>query len=292
MNNENMRKSVLFYVLAALFAAVAEPLRAQVTLNFDMGRRGPAIDNDHYGIFFEEINHAGDGGLYAELIKNRSFEENADTPESWSLVGSGTMKLNTEQLLNIHQGHSLELVTRSTSTGIRNSGWWGIKYVSDKVYDLSFWVMSPTDVDCKFVATLQNADGSASCGRAKINVSLLAGQWQKVTASIKATRSVDGGSFCLRPGVKGTFYLDVISLFPPTFKGYKNGLREDLAQMLYDLRPGFVRFPGGCFVEGLFANGKTNHFEWKKTIGPIEERPGHRNQNWGYQVTDGLGYHE
>lgn len=264
---------------------------AQVKLDFDMGRRGPEIGKDHYGIFYEEINHAGDGGLYAELIRNRSFEEDASQPAYWSLSGSGRISLDSEHLLNAQQGHSLCLVTTSLTSGLINEGYWGMKFESGKTYTLSFWVMSDEDKDCSFMADLQNASG-ASCGRATFKASLAAGQWQQLTATIKATKSAQGGKFFLRPGSKGTFYFDVISLFPPTFKDRKNGCRTDLAQKLYDLKPGFVRFPGGCYIEGLFANGKDNRFEWKKTIGPIEQRPGHRNQNWGYNITDGQGYHE
>ena len=87
-------------------------------------------------------------------------------------------------------------------------------------------------------------------------------------------------------------YLDVVSLMPPTYKNRENGCRKDLAEMLEALTPRFVRFPGGCYVEGTWQNDKTNRFEWKKTIGPIEERPGHMNVNWGYRVSDGFGYHE
>ena len=85
---------------------------------------------------------------------------------------------------------------------------------------------------------------------------------------------------------------DMISLFPPTYKDRPNGCRKDLAMMLEAMRPGFVRFPGGCYIEGQNSGTGHNRFEWKKTIGPIEERPGHWNQSWGYRVSDGLGFHE
>ena len=264
---------------------------AQVKLAFDMGSRGPEIGKDHYGIFYEEINHAGDGGLYAELIRNRSFEEDANSPAYWTMTGGGRISLDASHLLNIHQGHSLCMVANSTTAGIRNDGYWGMKFVSGKTYELSFWVMCEEEKECKFQAELQASDGT-NCGRVSFKETLEAGKWKQVTASIKATKAAQSGKFFLKPGVRGTFYFDVISLFPPTFKGRKNGCREDLAQMLFDLKPGFMRFPGGCYIEGLWANGKDNRFEWKKTIGPIEERPGHRNQNWGYQITDGQGYHE
>ena len=89
---------------------------------------------------------------------------------------------------------------------------------------------------------------------------------------------------------KGTIVLDVVSLFPPTFKNRENGLRPDLAQLLYNIHPKFVRFPGGCYVEG--QESPENAFHWEKTIGPIEERPGHKNVNWRYRTSDGMGFDE
>ena len=281
----------LYFLPALLLAMTTLHASAQVKLAFDMGQRGALIGTDHYGIFYEEINHAGDGGLYAELIRNRSFEEDTSQPAYWNVVGSGRITLDSKHLLNIHQDHSLCLVASVATAGIRNDGYWGMKFESGKQYELSFWIMSEEDKDCKFQTELQASDGTV-CGRSTFKASLVAGEWQRLTATIKATKNVTGGKFCLRPGAKGTFYIDVVSLFPPTFKNRKNGCRVDLAQKLYDLKPGFVRFPGGCYIEGLWANGKDNRFEWKKTIGPIEERPGHRNQNWGYNITDGQGYHE
>jgi len=109
---------------------------------------------------------------------------------------------------------------------------------------------------------------------------------------ITATGNDDRGYLVLKGSRAGVIYLDVVSLFPPTFKDRENGCRPDLAQMLADLHPRFMRFPGGCFIEGAYGDGATNRFEWKKTVGPIEERPGHMNRNWGYKVTDGMGYHE
>lgn len=284
-------RNTFLSALVILLSSSAITVNAQVKFDFDMGQRGPSIGEDQYGIFYEEINHAGDGGLYAELIRNRSFEEDRNSPVFWNVVGSGTIKLDTQHLLNIYQEHSVRFVSNSTTSGIRNDGYWGMNIVKGDTYQLSFWVMTMSDWMGRFIAELQSPDG-ANCGRALMDVELTAGEWKNITAEILATKSAQSGKFMLRPNKKGTYYFDVISLFPPTFKDRKNGLRKDLGQMLYDLKPGFVRFPGGCYIEGLWANGKDNRFEWKKTIGPIEERPGHRNQNWGYQITDGQGYHE
>lgn len=119
---------------------------------------------------------------------------------------------------------------------------------------------------------------------------MLSKKWQKLTADLRSNGNDPKARFELVFSGNGTVTLDVISLFPPTFKNRPNGLRQDLAQMLYELHPKFVRFPGGCFVEG--KKRPENAFHWEKTIGPIEERPGHENVNWGYRTTDGLGFDE
>ena len=116
--------------------------------------------------------------------------------------------------------------------------------------------------------------------------------WTKYTATIQPTGSDTNASLKISAGKAGNLTLDMVSLFPPTFKDRENGCRPDLAQMLADMHPAFMRFPGGCYIEGTHQNGMTNRFEWKKTIGPVETRPGHRNVNWNYRVSDGLGFHE
>lgn len=263
---------------------------AQVTLNLDAGQRGPEIGNRHYGIFFEEINHAGDGGLYAELVQNRSFEDNGTNPDKWWAIGKAEIQLITEDLLNDKQEHALEVVFKENGDGVRNEGFWGINVVSGETYQLTFWVKTKTSFNGRLTAELQNAD-QKSLGSTEISTTV-GKEWTKVTAEITATENDPNGWLALKGSASGSICLDVVSLFPPTYKDRPNGCRKDLAQMLETMKPAFVRFPGGCYVEGAFANEKTNRFEWKNTIGPIEERPGHRNQNWGYNISDGFGFHE
>ena len=265
-------------------------LSAQVTLDIDAAKRGAEIGKRHYGIFFEEINHAGDGGLYAELISNRSFEDNAANPDNWEKVGKGTnIELCTTGLLNEVQ-HNALAVNIAKRGGIRNNGYWGINVVSGQTYKLSFWIKSDKGFSGTLTAALETKEG-ASLGQTEIDV-VLNGEWQQITTDIVATGNDTQGWFSLTTSKKGNFIIDMVSLFPPTYKDRANGCRIDLAEKLEAMKPAFVRFPGGCFVEGEYRNGKTNRFEWKKTIGPIEERPGHRNVNWNYNVSDGLGFHE
>ncbi len=276
--------------LALLGLVCSVSLTAQVTLTFDVGRRGPAISSTHYGIFFEEINHAGDGGLYAELIHNRSFEDNTSNPDKWWPVGDGVMALISDGLLNAVQGHALKLTMSKAGDGVRNEGFWGINVLAGQTYRLSFWIKAETAFVGNLKAELQTKDG-ASLGSKDIQVDVK-DKWIKMTAEITATEGSPVGWFALTGDRAGTICLDVVSLMPPTYKNRENGCRPDLAGMLEAMKPSFVRFPGGCYVEGHGTVENTNRFEWKKTIGPIEERPGHWNRNWGYRVSDGLGFHE
>ncbi|MCD8318805.1 MAG: carbohydrate binding domain-containing protein [Paraprevotella sp.] len=286
-----MNRSFLKKGLATLFCgAYMTSLMAQVTLDVDAGQRGPAIGDRHYGIFFEEINHAGDGGLYAELIQNRSFEDNASAPDKWEAVGQARLSVTTDGMLNSAQQHALELEFKAAGDGVRNEGFWGIDVVKGQVYKLSFWIKGKPSYDGTLTAELQNGSGE-TLGRTPITVKVGA-EWTKITAEITATGEDKAGNFVLESAVPGDICLDVVSLFPPTYKGRENGCRIDLAEKLAAMKPSFIRFPGGCYVEGFYANGKTNRFEWKITVGAIEERPGHMNQNWGYNVTDGFGFHE
>ena len=140
------------------------------------------------------------------------------------------------------------------------------------------------------VAQLISTDGQTIYGETTIEGEVPVGQWTKLTATIRATESVKRGRFALLTSNNGQLMVDVVSLFPYTWRGRKNGMRPDLAQLLADLHPSFLRFPGGCYVEGTDA--LENAFQWKKTIGPIELRNGHQNVNWGYRSSDGLGFDE
>jgi len=287
MTTYHLKRSFTALGLAALLTGSAT---ADVSLNIDAGRRGAKIGDLHYGIFFEEINHAGDGGIYAELIRNRSFEDNNSSPEHWSKVGNASLSLVSSGLLNDVQKKALKLTFSKAGDGLSNEGFWGINAVNGNEYTISFWVKSDDGFDGNLEASLTDASGK-SLGSVKIPVKADK-EWKKVSAKFKATGSDGKASFRLTGDKAGTLSLDMVSLFPPTYKNRENGCRPDLVKMLADMHPAFVRFPGGCFVEGTSRNGATNRFEWKKTIGGIETRPGHYNVNWEYPVSDGLGFHE
>ena len=282
-----MKKTILTTALA-LTAGLAAT--AQVTMNIDATRRGPMTSEYQYGLFFEEINHAGEGGLYAELVKNRSFDEGT---EAWTTIGGATMSIATNSLLNDIQKQALKVTTNGASAtnmvGVMNKGYWGMNVVEDSTYTLSLWVRGAKAYTNNIKAQLRGSNGTTILGEATLqgNVS---STWSKLTATIKATGTDKKGQLALLTSHDSHLYIDVVSLFPYTWKGRKNGMRPDLAQLLADTKPTFLRFPGGCYVEGEGSYEQT--FQWKKTIGPIEERPGHMNQNWRYWSSDGLGYDE
>ncbi|MCR5315071.1 MAG: carbohydrate binding domain-containing protein [Bacteroidaceae bacterium] len=296
-------------LIAVLFISACS-MNAQVVINVDATQKGPKISPTHYGIFYEDINHAADGGLYAELIRNRSFEddlmgggrnmrrrggqnnqnEGQTEPRisNWFSVGSASLKLIQENLLNSVQHNALNVMLKKAGDGVRNEGFWGMNAVKGTKYRLSFWAKSLNGYNGTITAQLQSTNGQ-SLGNVKINANF-GKEWKKYTAIITATGNDPRAEFSLTADKVGEFQIDVVSLFPPTFKNRENGMRPDLAQMLADMHPRFMRFPGGCFVEG--QQSPDNAFRWKRTIGPIEQREGHANVNWGYRTSDGIGFHE
>lgn len=285
------------HLFSAFLLGVAMTAEAQVDITIDAKNLGPKISPTHYGIFFEDINHAADGGLYAELIQNRSFEDDADVPVHWQAVHNqhsrASIELTAEDPMNGAQRHSLRVIVTQAGgnnmAGVSNEGYWGMNVVKGREYKLSFWAKSDKKYKATLKALLRTEGMISNLGEVDIPVKLTE-KWQKYTATIKATGNDPKAVFDLITNVPGTFQLDVVSLFPPTFKDRENGMRPDLAHMLADMKPKFMRFPGGCFVEGQVS--PENAFRWERTIGPIEERPGHMNVNWGYRTTDGMGFHE
>lgn len=291
-----MRRKTLLVSVCMLTAA---SLQAQVQIDVDAAQKGINVSENLYGIFFEDINHAADGGIYAELIRNRSFEDGpafgkpADL-NSWTTRQSAgaklTMQLTQKKLLNEYQCNALKINVKATDKSpvyLVNSGFWGIHAVQGRSYQLSFWAKGSYKGNVK--ATLCNAQGNVIYASAAIPKKI-SGKWTKYTATMKSLGNDEKAVFAFAFDGKGTLDLDVVSLFPPTFRNRPNGLRPDLVDMLHAMHPKFMRFPGGCFVEG--QDSPDNAFRWQRTVGPIEDRPGHWNVNWRYRTTDGLGFHE
>jgi len=284
-----MKSRIFAFLILLLLPGIAF---SQPKLTLDVNRTGVAVSPTHYGIFFEDINHAADGGLYAELIRNRSFEDTT-TPEYWTVTtqtgATATANIETSNLLNVNQSKALKLTvsnpTPTARAGIYNPGFWGIHVVDGQQYKLSFFAKRDATFNGAITASLESSSGVKY---AQATVTDLGTNWQKYTVTLTAAGNNTAARFVLSTTSTGTVYFDVVSLFPPTFNNRENGLRPELAQLLVDLKPTFMRFPGGCFVEGDVL---ANRFQWKKTIGNIENRPGHSNL-WGYRTSDGMGYHE
>ncbi|NLY43956.1 MAG: DUF1080 domain-containing protein [Clostridiaceae bacterium] len=263
-------------------------------LNINVGEPGIEISPYLYGIFYEDINHAADGGIYAELISNRSFEDNSGNPVNWYLVKGqnsiGSMFLDTTNLLNSAQQRALclniESVGQNERVGVANRGYWGMNIVDGARYELNFYARCSSDFNGPITVSLENTSGTEKY--AQQTITGVTTDWKKFSCVLTANGSSKNAQLVISASDTGKIYLDVVSLFPETWKGRPNGLRIDLAEKVADLKPTFVRFPGGCFVEG---DTLENAFRWKNTIGDISERPGHWNL-WGYRTTDGLGYHE
>ncbi len=294
-------------LLMAGLAAFAATLQAQVTIDIDAQQRGPKVSPMLYGIFYEDINHAADGGIYAELIRNRSFEDGprfgapADM-QGWSTFAAAPSQLTARliqpskktPLLNSVQHNALELDVKASAAMpvcLVNEGYWGINAVQGRSYRLSFWAKA-LKYKGTVKATLCSQDGSQLYAETVVSgfPAAKAKGWTKYEATFIANGNDPQAQFALVFDGVGQVQIDVVSLFPPTFKNRANGMRPDLANMLWQMHPKFMRFPGGCFVEG--QESPDNAFRWERTIGPIEEREGHWNVNWGYRTTDGLGYHE
>lgn len=300
----------------------------EATIRIDLARRGADIPASMYGIFFEEINHAGDGGLYAELIQNRGFEDsslpegytvkgdqifppadrtnhltgarphpdlsfrwNPDPIPAWrfeQLEGSGaSAELTREYPLNEASPTALKVtLPEKGRIALSNCGFWGMNIEKGKGYYLRMNTSNGNRFEGRAILKLVAEDGTEPCNRPlAIDPDRT---WCEYTGQLTATGSDPHARFVIELEGTGTLLLDYVSLFPETFRNRINGLRKDIAQTLEALHPAFVRWPGGCIVEGIDLS---NRIEWKKTIGDPKNRPGIYD-TWGYRATMGFGYHE
>ena len=342
----NGKSVVVFtWVLAQLVVftglVLAQDADPTAAIRVNMREEKAPVPATLYGIFMEEISHAFDGGIYAELIQNRSFEEGvlppgmklvknkdgssrmeleklpAGVPENkwdmpwpwngncgwdpkreligWSLLDEGgaraDMKVTDANPMNASSSRSLALtvVVPENAAGraaLVNSGYWGINVQAGTSYALTFY-LRPETYQGPLTASLETKDGKvlASHDFGKVEP---ATSWRKYTATLKANDTDAKARFVLSFRGNGTLQVDWVSLFPPTYKNRPNGLRLDLARYLEELKPAFIRYPGGCYVEGLsWASAP----DWRKMVCPPEERPGMWGY-WKYRSTDGFGYHE
>ena len=290
----------------ARFAAVglllvsAQVLAAETpTLKVHADRPGAKISPVLYGIFFEEINRAGDGGIYAEMIQNRSFEDDRGGNEAkptrmpgWSLVkneaSKADMAIDASQPICDKNPNSLRLDITAVDgrVGVANEGFKGIAVQKGAQYLFSLYARAAAGFQGPLAITIEDKGGKVF---ATTKIDGLAAAWKKFDTTLTADDATTAGRLVIAVAAPATLWIDQVSLFPKdTWNGRANGLRRDLAEMLKGMKPAFVRFPGGCYVEG---DRLPNAFRWKNSIGDLAQRPGHWNL-WGYRSTDGLGYHE
>ncbi len=300
-------------------------------INIDVASQKAEIQPSMYGLFFEDINRAMDGGLYAEMILNRGFEENTlpsgctydpvrkvvcapnkpvysnpsvrrdftipwdigNTHPGWSISTSGgtlyTSKIVDTNPLNPATTQSFYLDIQSCQQPVQliNSGFWGIALKREEKYLLTFYLLANPGYSGEVDAQLLDA-GNQIINSHSFTVTNDGG-WHKYECEFTAGRTLNNARFALQFNAAGIVQIDYVSLFPEkTFKNRKNGFRTDVAGMLADLKPAFLRWPGGCIVEGLTME---NRVKWKNTIGSPETRKGEYNL-WGYHSTNGFGYHE
>ena len=245
------------------------------------------ISPDLMGIFFEDISYAADGGLYAELIQNRDFEYTADdhrgwdAKTAWKLEGEGTTwTIETQAPIHKNNAHYAVLKTTAPGAKLTNEGWDGIPLQKGKKYDFSLFTKGAGPLRVSLV------EGKTLIASKTFKATK---EWRQQKVVLTALQSADKASLVIEPLEVGSIHLDFISLFPQeTFKGHPNGLRKDLAEVIADLKPRFVRFPGGCATHG---QGIDNIYHWQATVGELWERQPDMNI-WSYHQTRGLGFHE
>ncbi|MDR3108411.1 MAG: hypothetical protein LBU65_01810 [Planctomycetaceae bacterium] len=280
---------IVLSLVLGITAFAQKPFTA--ALNVSVDKPGIKVSPSLYGIFFEEINLAGDGGIYPELIRNRSFEFETDKPEYWSYGASKgalvSVKLDDNDSVSEFNRKVLRVDysnNSGTNVSVINSGYWGIPVGEGKSYDLVVYAKGSGGLNCR----IETYDGKHIHG--SVTIDKLDSVWKPYKLQITSNSNDPKSRFVISPTNKqGTFVLDYVSLKPAaadTFKGH--GLRKDLMERLAALKPAFVRFPGGCWVEGDTMREASR---WKRTIGKPIDRWTQPNL-WNYKSTNGLGYHE
>jgi len=274
---------------ASINTITTEPTNIIPTLQIKADQVTARVSPTLYGLMTEEINYSYEGGLYGELVRNRTFKASPTSPSFWSGVGNGVISLDTNQPLNDALNVSLKLdaskASRNSPVGIANGGYWGIPVRPNTTYHASFYARSKGFSGPLTVAII-STNGETVFASAQIPK--LSKKWQKyaVTLTTGGIEPSKDNRLVISASKHGTIWFSQVSLFPPTFNSRANGNRPDLMQLLADMHPAFLRFPGGNYLEG---NTIKTRFNWKKTIGDISQRPGHRDDGWGYWSTDGLG---
>lgn len=288
VKQENVKNSESMRDDGKRFASLPQSLMA--TLKVDVNQVKP-ISNKLIGVFFEDISYAADGGLYAEMVQNRDFEYTAQDRKEWNAttawtladhnVPAGKMRIETAQPLSENNPHYVVLGNGT----LVNGGWDGMVLKKGASYDFSMYVrkLSPIKTQKLRIQLVENG-----MVLAKADIKVKAEGWTRVTTTLLSNADAEGAELqVVNMNKESEVALDMVSLFPQdTYKGH--GLRRDLAEAIADLKPKFVRFPGGCMSHG---EGLDNIYHWNHTVGPWQDRKADFNI-WHYHQTRGLGFYE
>lgn len=284
-----------FIIIGLLILGGLMTGNAQYCLSVDASRKGAPVQPEMYGVFFEDINFGADGGLYAELVKNRSFEF-PQPATGWTFFGK--VKVEKEAPCFSRNPHyvRVEADRELTGSGMENAGFRGIGVKQGADYRFSVYARVPDGKAVKLQLELVSSQNDP-VGTAGVEISGSA--WKKYTTVLRSQVTDARGRLRLTLQGEGIADMDHVSLFPvDTWKGRENGLRKDLVEALEGLKPGVFRFPGGCIVEG---NSLVTRYRWKNSVGPVENRPLNENR-WNYTFRHklfpdyfqsyGLGFYE
>ena len=326
MKQKTLKKVRLLLLISAGF--IINPAFSQTpVINLNIAQATKNVSPMLYGLMTEEINHSYDGGLYAELIRNRIFKDSKTEPEGWSLVKENPSTEASIKLIGAEEhvpnderrnavNGAMQACLRLTvekaegKVGVANEGYWGIPVRPSTTYKASFyikgtdrrdpprwpWEPKPTTPPLPVIenntpgpitVSIESNDGKTVYAKGTINLEKSI-YWKRYEVNLTTSDDVKptkDARFVISTDRIGVYYFNLVSLFPPTYDNQANGFRPDLMQMLVNMKPKFLRFPGGNFLEGPKI---TDAFPWKTTLGPIANRPGH-NGSWGYRASDGMG---
>ncbi len=294
-------------LLAACLLTAGSSFAQDNVLTVQASKPGAEVQPTMYGIFFEDINFAADGGLYAELIKNRSFEFQPDPLMGWKAFGKVEIKDDGPFDRNPHYVRLSSTGHGDWWTGLQNEGFFGIGVKQGAKYRFSVYARIPDGGQAQKLR-VQLIDQNTMEEHQEFesqDITVNSSEWKKYTLTLKSSKTLAKANLriflCNEDGKSGSGTVDVehVSLFPQdTWMGHENGMRKDLAQALYDMHPGVFRFPGGCIVEGTDLDTR---YKWKNSVGPVENRPLNKNR-WestftyryfpDYFQTYGLGFFE
>ena len=286
-------------LLGAFLTAGISASAQDNTITVETAKLGAPVQPTMYGIFFEDINYAADGGLYAELVINRSFEF-PNPFAGWDISGKVTLQNDGPFDKNPHYVRLAPSGHNDKHTMIENHGFFGMGLKKGAEYRFTVWARCPEGGNSKiWIDLVDNATMGEDQKLGNGGIEVSGKEWKKYTLVLKAGKTIERAHLRVWGDSRVTTDLEHVSLFPvDTYNGDENGMRKDLAQALFDMKPGVFRFPGGCIVEGTDL---ATRYQWKNTVGPVENRPLNENR-WHYTFTSryypnyfqsyGLGFYE